>query len=348
MTGDDGRFMRRALTLARRAWGRTSPNPMVGAVAVRDGRIVGEGFHPQVGLPHAEIYALRAAGKNARGATLYVTLEPCSTAGRTPPCTEAIIRAGVSRVTVAVVDPNPRHAGRGLEILRAAGIAAESGLLAAEAAELNKAFFHRMQTGKPYVLLKMAMTLDGKIATASGESKWITGVAARRRVQKLRQWCDAIMVGAETARLDRPGLIVRSPADWPCQPEKWIFGRMREKELHELFPADPGVSQCAPQNPAEWEAFLRGLGSRGINALLLEGGGELAGRALQAGAVDEVEFHIAPRLLTGRNSRPVTGGADPEFLAQAWHLENWNIRRAGEDLIVSGRIAGRRETCLPD
>ena len=342
----DARFMRRALALARRAWGRTSPNPMVGAAAVRDGQIVGEGFHPRAGEPHAEVFALRAAGEAARGATLYVTLDPCSTYGRTPPCTEAILRAGVARVVAATADPNPAHAGRGLEILREAGVAVTTGVLAEEAEELNKGFFHRMRTGRPYVILKMAMTLDGKIATASGESKWITGAAARARVQKLRQWCDAIMVGAATVRLDRPGLIVRSPRNWPCWPERWVFGHMTRDELERFFP-DGNVRSCAPRDAKEWQAFLLDLGRRSLNGLLIEGGGELAGRALQAGAVDEVEFHIAPKLLTGRDSRPVTGGPAPAALAEALNLEALRVRRAGSDLIVSGRIAGRRQSCLP-
>ncbi len=341
MMTPDVQYMRRALALAAKAWGRTTPNPMVGAVAVRDGRVVGEGFHPKAGEPHAEIHALLAAGEAARGATLYVTLEPCSTSGRTPPCTAAIIRAGIARVVAATADPNPKHAGRGFEILRRAGIAVEVGVEAERAEELNKAFFHRMRTGKPYVLLKMAMTLDGKIATASGESRWITGAAARKRVQQLRQWCDAIMVGGETARLDRPGLTVREPADWPCQPLKMVYGRMPEAELKALFPGPCEVRQAAPQTPEEWSDWLLALGREGMMALLLEGGGELAGRALAAGAVNEVEFHIAPLLLTGSGSRPVTGGGNPQSLAEAWKLDRLRVRRAGADLLVSGKILPR-------
>jgi len=222
-----------------------------------------------------------------------------------------------------------------------------TGVLEEDAAELNKGFFHRMRTGKPYVILKMAMTLDGKIATAAGESKWITGEAARSRVQKLRQWCDAVMVGAATVRIDRPGLIVRSPRNWPCQPERWIFGRMSREELAAFFP-DGNARTCAPRTPEAWEAFLLELGKRSVNGLLLEGGGELAGCALQGGAVDEVEFHIAPKLLTGRDSRPVTGGADPAALADAFMLENRRVRTLGQDLIVSGKVARRRSLCLPD
>ncbi|MBO5923715.1 MAG: bifunctional diaminohydroxyphosphoribosylaminopyrimidine deaminase/5-amino-6-(5-phosphoribosylamino)uracil reductase RibD, partial [Lentisphaeria bacterium] len=202
-------YMKRALALAREAWGKTAPNPMVGAVVVKNDRIVGEGYHHKAGLPHAEVNALNAAGKNADGATIYVTLEPCSTYGRTPPCTEAIKQANIKRMVCASEDFNPQHAGNGFDILRKANIEVKVGVCRKEALELNKAFFSHITRKRPYVLLKMAMTLDGKIATASGDSKWITSSAARQRVQKLRQWCDAIMFGGETVRLDRPGLVVR-------------------------------------------------------------------------------------------------------------------------------------------
>jgi diaminohydroxyphosphoribosylaminopyrimidine deaminase/5-amino-6-(5-phosphoribosylamino)uracil reductase len=185
----------------------------------------------------------------------------------------------------------------------------------------------------------MAMTLDGKIATASGDSKWITGAAARSRVQELRRWCDAIMVGSETVRLDRPGLIVRDPEDWPCQPVKYIYTRSDPQEFTgKYFPSGEEIFCAAPQTPAEWEALLLDMGSRNITALLLEGGGELAAAAIQNKIVDEVEFHIAPKLLTGRNSRSVVGGIGPEKLAEALDLDKLNVKRAGNDLIVSGKV----------
>ncbi len=337
----DARWMRRAAELARQAWGLTSPNPLVGAVLLRDGEVVGEGYHHRAGQPHAEIEALRAAGDRARGATLYVTLEPCSTTGRTPPCTEAICAAGIARVVIGMIDPNPAHAGRGVDLLRAAGIEVETGVETELCAGLNRAFCCWITTGKPWVLLKMAMTLDGKIATASGESKWITGPAARSRVQELRRWCDAIMVSAETVRQDRPGLVVREPADWPRQPRKIVAcRRTRPEEIARFFPGEE--VRCVTLTDADsWERFLHELGREQVTALLLEGGGELAAAALQHGAVDEVEFHLAPKLLCGRHSRPVTGGEDPDSLAEALQLEQLQIRRYGADLAISGLIGGR-------
>ena len=339
---EDRKYMLRALKLARLAWGKTSPNPMVGAVVVKNGNIVGEGYHHKAGTPHAEVHALNAAGENAKGATIYVTLEPCSTYGRTPPCTEAIKKAGIKRVVAATEDFNGKHAGNGFTILRDAGIEVKVGVCRKDAQELNKAFFSHIVRKRPYVLLKMAMTLDGKIATASGDSKWITGTAARQRVQELRRWCDAIMVGGETMRLDRPGLIVREPEDWQDQPQKIIFTRQDQAAVQqEFFPGDPTVMTAAPQNRAQWLELLTDLAEKNIMALLLEGGGELAASALQNKIVDEVEFHIAPKLLTGRNSRSVVGGCDPLKLAEALDLDKFQVRRAGRDLILSGKVKYR-------
>ena len=212
MTPDE-RFMARALTLARRASGQTSPNPRVGAVLVRDGEEIGRGWHRRAGLPHAEIEALADAGRRGHsvsGATIHVTLEPCCTHGRTPPCTDALIRAGVSRVVVGAVDPNPRHAGHGLELLRQAGLTVESGVLEAECRRLNEAFNHWIVHKTPWVVAKSAMTLDGRIATASGESKWITGPESRAQAHRLRLEADAILAGVETVLADDPSLNVRA------------------------------------------------------------------------------------------------------------------------------------------
>ena len=335
----DRQYMKKALGLARLAWGRTAPNPMVGAVVVKNGAVVGAGYHHKAGTAHAEVNALADAGKNADGATMYVTLEPCSTYGRTPPCTEAIKKANIRKVVCASEDFNPRHAGNGFDILRAAGIEVKVGVCRKEAQELNKAFFSHITRQRPYVLLKMAMTLDGKIATASGDSKWITSAAARSRVQQLRQWCDAIMVGGETVRLDRPGLVVREPENWENQPQKLIYTRMSSDFLHkEYFPGDTNVRAVAPQNRGEWLDLLHELGRNNVTALLLEGGGELAAKALQCKIVDEVEFHIAPKILCGRNSRSVVGGSDPFKLAEAFALEKLQVKRAGCDLIINGRL----------
>ena len=334
----DRKFMREALALARLAWGKTAPNPMVGTVVVKEGVIVGRGYHHKAGTPHAEVHALNDAGTLAKDATIYVTLEPCSTYGRTPPCTEAIKRAGIKRMVAACEDFNARHAGNGFTILREAGIEVKVGVCEKEAIELNKAFFSYITRQKPYVILKMAMTLDGKIATASGDSKWITSAAARSRVQELRRWCDCIMVGGETGRVDRPGLVVRDPADWQFQPQKLIYTRMPQTQIAEYFPNDPEVRAVAPSTAEEWQSLLLELGKKDITALLLEGGGELAAAALQAKIVDEVEFHIAPKLLCGRNSRSVVGGSDPLRLAEALNLDKLTVKRAGCDLLVSGKV----------
>ncbi|MGV3719923.1 MAG: bifunctional diaminohydroxyphosphoribosylaminopyrimidine deaminase/5-amino-6-(5-phosphoribosylamino)uracil reductase RibD, partial [Actinomycetota bacterium] len=208
-TPEDEHYMRLALRLAARARGRTAPNPMVGAVVVAGEQVVGEGWHPKAGEPHAEVFALRNAGDAARGAALYVTLEPCCHFGRTPPCTEAVLASGVARVVAAMVDPFPKVAGGGLARLREAGLQVESGLLASESAALNRAYVKAVSTGLPWLTLKMAMTLDGKIATRSGDSRWVTGEAARRHVHRLRDWNDAVMVGIGTARADDPQLTAR-------------------------------------------------------------------------------------------------------------------------------------------
>ncbi len=333
----DRRWMRRALAQARRGWGRTSPNPMVGAVVVRDGRLVGEGFHHAAGTPHAEVHALAAAGAQAAGSTLYVTLEPCSTHGRTPPCTEAIRRAGVRRVVVGCVDANPHHAGRGFADLAAAGIEVTCGVLEEACRDLNESFFWWIRERRPFVLLKMAMTLDGRIATAGGESQWITGPAARRRVQRLRQGSDAIMVGGATARADHPSLTVRQPRDWPRQPRRCVWtSRPAPDGLA------PGAGDAAPTilakpaTPAEWLDFLGRLGREDITALLIEGGGELAAAALRAGIVNKVAFFVAPKILGGRGSRPVVGGPDPDRLAEAMALERLHAERVGDDLLITG------------
>jgi len=337
---EDRRWMRAALRLARRAWGRTSPNPMVGALVVRDGQAVGKGRHRAAGEPHAERVALQDAGDAAAGATLYVTLEPCCTFGRTPPCTDAIIAAGVRRVVVGTLDPNPLHAGKGLHLLAEHGIEVTSGVEEAACRELNEAFFTWITEKRPFVLLKMAMTLDGKIAAPDGSSKWITGEAARRHVQRLRQWADAILVGGETVRKDNPSLTVRRPRNWPRQPLKLVWSRRRDfpKTLNIWADPDrpPRFIQAADRE--EWLRVLHDLGAEEITALLVEGGAELAGSMLRADVVDRVAFFIAPRLLGGRDSRPVTAGPNPLSLADSLPVEDVRVQRIGEDLLYTGRI----------
>ena len=338
----DIRFMRRALLLARRAWGCTSPNPMVGAVVVSPaGKIVGEGWHKKAGTPHAEVHALAAAGKKAKGATLYVTLEPCCTQGRTPPCTEAILAAGIRRVVVGGLDPNPKHAGRGITLLQEHGVDVVTGIEKEACLELNEPFFHWVTSGRPFVLLKLGMTLDGRIATASGQSQWITCAAARAAGQKLRRWADAILAGGETVRLDNPMLTVRTPPDWWRQPKKLVWSRRGP----EAFPrplriwADPANPPhfLRAQTRTDWLGQLQQLGAQNITAILVEGGGELAANLLRAGLVDKVVLFVAPKILGGRNSRPAVGGADPATLAEALELENMQVRRIGTDLMITGK-----------
>ncbi|MEG1979395.1 MAG: bifunctional diaminohydroxyphosphoribosylaminopyrimidine deaminase/5-amino-6-(5-phosphoribosylamino)uracil reductase RibD, partial [Victivallaceae bacterium] len=286
---DDQKYMLRALELAKQAWGDTTPNPMVGAVVVNNGKIVGEGFHHKAGEAHAEVNALRAAGSKSMGATIYVTLEPCSSYGRTPPCTEAIIKRNISRVVIGALDPNPKHAGRGIDILRNHNIEVEVINDLKQVRELNRPFFKLIQSGKPWVFLKMAMTLDGKIAAWNGDSKWITGEIARTRVQYLRRRCSAIMVGGNTLRQDHPRLTIHDCDDEARQPLKVIASRhLTAADLEEYFPGGRRPLLCQVDNKAQWNDLLLKLGKMEVDYLMLEGGGELAASALFNQVVDEV------------------------------------------------------------
>ena len=340
MENFDTHYMQEALALAKMGWGRTNPNPMVGAVVVSpEGTVIGRGYHARAGEAHAEVNAVQEALRrhgSCRGCTVYVTLEPCCTTGRTPPCTQLLIDNGVSRVVVGALDPNPKHAGQGIEILENAGIECITGICQDECIELNRPFFKYITTGKPFVILKMAMTLDGKIATPEGSSKWITGIEARRRVQQLRRLSDAIMVGGGTLRADSPGLTVREPEDWPFQPRRLIASRtMDDDEVAAFFP-DGNVERVAPESPEDWQALMEKLGKEECMALLIEGGGELADTVLKAGIVDYVEFHIAPMLLGGRESIPVLGGNNPGELADALRLQRVKVTQYGTDIAISG------------
>ena len=332
--------MLEALALAKLGWGLTNPNPMVGAVIVKEGRIIGRGFHRKAGEAHAEINAINNAvnqGEELSGATIYVTLEPCSTYGRTPPCTEAIIANGFSRVVIGALDPNPKHNGQAVELLRSRGIEVDYGVEGSACAALNRPFFHWITTGKPLVMLKMAMTLDGNIAAYNGDSKWVTGSDARKRVQQLRRLSDAVIVGANTVRCDHPQLTVREPESWERQPLRIVASSsFTEAELAEYFP-DGNAMIANLDSDAAWEEFLLALGARKMSAVLLEGGGNFAGSALRAGVVDYVEFHIAPKLLCGQG-RPVAGGEGREFMSQATRLFDTRVERCGEDIVVSGYL----------
>jgi diaminohydroxyphosphoribosylaminopyrimidine deaminase / 5-amino-6-(5-phosphoribosylamino)uracil reductase len=329
------KWMQRAIVNALKAWGHTSPNPHVGAVIVRDNKLIADGWHHKAGTNHAEKDAIaNASGQDLKGSTIYVTLEPCCTTGRTGPCTQSIIDAGISRVIYGCTDTNPAHAGKGFKVLKDHGIEVIGPILEKQCLDINKGFFKWINTGKPYVILKMASTLDGKIATASGHSQWITGPDARAHVQYLRQGSDAIMVGGETALVDDPSLTVRELEN-PRQPKRFIWTRKSlTPELKACLDDDSCAAEtCSAQNTDQWNEFLKSIGKQNISSLLLEGGGWLASNALRCGIVDEVHFFIAPKILGGANSRSSVSGEDPLTLDDALDLENMSVKPCGKDFL---------------
>jgi diaminohydroxyphosphoribosylaminopyrimidine deaminase/5-amino-6-(5-phosphoribosylamino)uracil reductase len=360
--------MRRALELADRAYGNTSPNPLVGAVLVKSGKIVGEGYHHRAGQPHAEIEALRDAkrkGHSPKGATLYVTLEPCCTQGRTPPCTDAIIQAGIKKVIVAATDPNPQHAGRGFQILTQAGISVTAGHLAAEATRLNESFNHWIVHRTPLVTVKAAMTLDGKIATASGESKWITGKQARTYGMHLRAGSDAILVGINTILADDPSLTVRGGGRKGVRNlRRIILDSQARTPLTAKIVTDEQassttivVSKKAPANRVAalarrvqvWVAptnrhgvkldwLLQKLGVENVTSLLVEGGGEVNASFLFAGLAQRVAFFYAPKILGGRAARTGVAGVGARSWEEILRLEEVAWQKLGDDLLLTARV----------
>jgi diaminohydroxyphosphoribosylaminopyrimidine deaminase/5-amino-6-(5-phosphoribosylamino)uracil reductase len=361
---DDARWMRRALELAEGGRGRTSPNPMVGAVVVSGGRTVGEGFHARAGGPHAEVDALASAGPGARGATLYVTLEPCNHHGRTGPCVDAIVGGGIRRVVAAVADPNPRVEGGGSRALRAAGIAVRMGCLADEARRQNRVFFGAVARGRPHVTLKCAMTLDGKIAAADGSSRWITGEAARREAHRLRSEADAVAVGIGTALADDPLLDVRLTEPWPREPYRVVVdsgarlpvsarvlaaGRPERTLVAVADTAPPdrvaaiaargaSVLTCrARDGRVDLEDLCRRLFGLEVMGLLVEGGSVLAAAFLDAGLVDRVAFFIAPKLLGGAGAPTAVGGPGRPLDAAA-RLADAEVRQVGDDWLFEADV----------
>lgn len=328
--------MRLALAEAEKGWGYCSPNPMVGAVIVKNGELISSGYHQSAGQAHAEIAALQAAGTAAEGAELYVTLEPCSSWGKTPPCTDAIIKAKIKRTVIACLDKNPAHRGKAIEILRSAGIETQTGILNAEAELLNEHFFWWIKQKRPFVYLKMAMSLDGKIALQDGSSKWITGSCARIYVQKLRRLAGAIMVGGNTLRNDDSGLKVVEPPNWQKQPKPFIWTEKEIENKYKIMQGDEKPEICKPKTQQDWLCFLEMLGKNACNFLLLEGGGELAAAALHAGIVNKVGFFIAPKFILGRDSIPVTGGNGINSLADAIKISNMRTEVFAEDLLITG------------
>ena len=363
------RMMRRALSLARKGVGKTSPNPAVGCVVVQGGEVVGEGWHRKAGTPHAEIHALRRAAERAGGADVYVTLEPCSHHGRTPPCADALISAGVARVFIGMQDPNPLVSGKGMAALRAAGIRVECGILERECRLLNEPFIKHVTSGFPFVILKSAMTLDGRTATASGDSKWITSEKSRKYVHKLRAMVDAVMVGVGTVVADDPQLTCRMGVRGRDPLRVIVDSRMRTPLDSALFSlASPAKTVIAtitedPARAAELEAhgaeivlckdedgkvdladLLARLGSRGIQSVLLEGGRELAGTALRKGLVDKFLLFYAPKLLGGADGFGLFAGDGPARMADAQVIRDVVVKRFGEDILVEGYP---EKTCLP-
>jgi diaminohydroxyphosphoribosylaminopyrimidine deaminase/5-amino-6-(5-phosphoribosylamino)uracil reductase len=332
----DEKFMRAALSEAERGCGHTSPNPAVGAVIVRGGRIVARGFHRRAGEAHAEIEALGAL-KNpawARGATLYVTLEPCSTHGRTPPCCEAIVRAGLGRVVIGAIDPNPRHAGRGIEILRAAGISVETGVLGVECTALNRAFNKWIATGIPWVIAKAGLSLDGRLTRPPGEGQWLTSVASRAHAMRLRAHVDAILIGAGTLRADNPRLTIRGvPGFEDKQPWRVILTRRGRlpKTAHAF--TDAHRERTLVFRGKSLRVVLKELGRRAISSVLIEGGGAVLGDAFDRRLVDEVHFYLAPLLCGGPN---VIAGRGAGSTAASTKLREMRYTRIGDDLHVSG------------
>jgi len=361
----DRTYMRRALDLAARARGRTSPNPMVGAVLVNEGGVVGEGFHAFAGSDHAELEALRAAESAAAGATLYVTLEPCCHFGRTPPCVDRIIKAGIRRVVAACEDPNPAVSGKGFATLRAAGLTVDVGVLEQEAAHLNEAFFTYIRTGRPFVILKAAASLDGKIATQTGDSRWITGESARQHVHHLRDEVDAVLVGIGTVLRDDPMLTTRLGKLDQRDPARVVVDNLARLPLRaqvinraSTAPTIVAVSEMAPR--ARLEALERegvqalvvpasprrvslahlmdALGKMGFLSVMIEGGAEINASALQDGVVDKLLLFLAPVLIGGKSTPTAVGGEGIETLRQATRVRDVRVERFGEDILIQGYL----------
>ena len=361
---DDEATMRRALDLAERGRGLASPNPMVGAVVLRDGRVVGEGWHEGPGTPHAEAMALQRAGSEARGAVLYVTLEPCDHHGRTPPCTLAVIDAGVAEVVVAAADPNPVVDGRGFERLREAGVAVRTGVLRVEAERQTAAFRRHVVTGLPLVTLKMAATLDGKVAARDGSTRWITGPEARAEVHRMRGAADAIVVGAGTALADDPALTVRDrdfrgrpplrvlvdaagrvPADGALfSPEAPTLvatthdAATRAVDAWRAAGAEVALFRLDANGGVPLAELWADLGKRDVQSVLLEGGPTIAWSAVRDGAVDRVVLFLAPKLLGGAGAPGILGGEGLAPLARAVDLEIVSVERVGADLRVEADV----------
>lgn len=353
----DRQMMQRCLELAQQARGRTSPNPLVGAVIVQGGAIVGEGYHPQAGQPHAEVFALKAAGERSKGATIYVNLEPCSHHGRTPPCANALIQAGVAKVVVGMVDPNPKVAGSGIAKLREAGIEVITGVEEAACQLLNEAFTYRILHHRPFGILKYAMTLDGKIAATSGHSAWVTSPEARSIVHQLRAGCDAVIIGGNTVRRDNPLLtshgqghnplrvVMSRSLNLPVEANLWqtnetstlVFTQVGAQPTvqHHLKQQGVEVIELPDLTPMK---VMSHLSDRGLMSVLWECGGTLAARAIAEGAVQKVMAFIAPKIIGGVTAPAPVGDLGLTQMTDAIKLERVQWRSIGVDLLVEGYL----------
>lgn len=362
MNLDDEKYMRQAIALALKGTGRVNPNPLVGAVVVKDGRIIGEGYHQQYGCPHAERNALAACTESPAGATIYVTLEPCCHHGKNPPCTEALIAAGISRVVVGSPDPNPLVAGKGIAQLKAAGIQVEEGFLQAECDAINFIFFHYITTNKPYLALKYAMTADGKIACHTGASRWITGEVARHHVHQLRNKYAAIMVGTGTVLADDPELTCRiengnNPVRIVCDTQlrtplsaklvvtakevpTIIATCCQEESRHKPY-QEAGCQVWvvpAKNGGVDLQALVHRLGQEKIDSVLVEGGGQLNWSLLQAGLVQRVYTYIAPKIFGGAAARSPVGGIGVDNPQQAFQMRVVATQQLGEDFLLEQEV----------
>lgn len=364
---EDIRYMRMAIELAERGRGWTNPNPVVGAVVVKEGKIIGEGFHERYGELHAERNALadcRKRGENPETATIYVTLEPCCHYGKTPPCTEAIIEAGIKRVVVGAKDTNPLVGGKGIALLREHGIEVTESVLEEECRKQNRIFFHYIENKTPYVVMKYAMTLDGKIATASGKSRWITGEKARMHVHNLRHELMGIMVGVGTVLTDNPSLncrlhcslqgkknliriicdsALRTPFEsrvvQTAGEQKTILACLAQEAEKKKLYEEAGceiIELPEKDGHMDLKALMRELGSRGVDSILLEGGGTLNASALQSGIVHEVHAYIAPKIFGGAEAKTPVMGQGIDTPAEAFQLEDIRLEQLGEDILLVG------------
>jgi diaminohydroxyphosphoribosylaminopyrimidine deaminase / 5-amino-6-(5-phosphoribosylamino)uracil reductase len=360
MTSTDTKYMKRALTLAKKGLGKTNPNPAVGCVIVKNGDIIGEGWHKRAGGHHAEVHALEMAGNEARGADIYVTLEPCSHTGKTPPCSEALIRAGIKRVVAGMSDPNPQVNGGGMRSLQQAGIETLCGVLEEECRAINRPFLKFITTGQPYVTYKCAMTLDGKIASVTGESRWISCEASRRIVHRMRADSDAIMVGIDTIIADNPQLTVRhvkgrnplriivdshlrTPESVAVLSVRMASGTMiatteTNPKVHaDYLKSGASLLVCSSKDgKVDLNDLWNKLGKLGIHSLLLEGGSRLAGEALRQGLIDECVFFYAPKVVGSDGFSPfaITGTTD---MARSIPFRDLSMRRVGTDIMVTAR-----------